>query len=113
MDGKAGMDFEKEEREGLFRQQGKSKEYQKRDLCCCVCLPKRYLVAILSFFGFVNVYALRVNLSVGLVAMVSNSTKKYPNGTEYVVVSKPVFQVFKILLSASEIVILRNCYKGL
>jgi len=59
----------------------------KSDLCCCACLPKRYLVAIMSFLGFVNVYALRVNLSVALVAMVSNTTAFHPNGTEYVVVS--------------------------
>ncbi|XP_066917804.1 sialin-like [Clytia hemisphaerica] len=57
----------------------------KADLCCCACLPKRYLVAIMAFFGFVNVYALRVNLSVAMVAMVSNRTAKYANGTEYTV----------------------------
>jgi len=55
------------------------------DECCCSYLPKRYLVALLSFLGFVNVYSLRVNLSVALVAMVSNKTRFYPNGTEYVV----------------------------
>ncbi|XP_066933218.1 vesicular glutamate transporter 3-like [Clytia hemisphaerica] len=58
---------------------------RKADLCCCACLPKRYLVAIMAFFGFVNVYALRVNLSVAMVAMVSNRTAKYANGTEYTV----------------------------
>lgn len=56
----------------------------KEESCCCACLPKRYLVAIMSFLGFVNVYALRVNLSVALVAMVSNTTIKLENGTEYI-----------------------------
>ena len=56
----------------------------QQEACCCPCLPKRYLVAILSFLGFVNVYALRVNLSVALVDMVGNKTDFYPNGTEYV-----------------------------
>jgi len=55
------------------------------DKCCCTCLPKRYLVAFLSFLGFVNVYSLRVNLSVALVAMVSNKTGFHPNGTRYVI----------------------------
>ncbi|XP_046392973.1 sialin-like [Ischnura elegans] len=32
-------------------------------------LPRRYMVAILAFLGFWNVYALRVNLSVAIVAM--------------------------------------------
>ena len=53
----------------------------------CHCFPKRYLVALLSFFGFLNVYSLRVNLSVALVAMVSNRTKLHENGTKTVLVS--------------------------
>lgn len=61
------------------------------DECCFNCLPKRYMVALLSFLGFVNVYSLRVNLSVALVAMVSNKTRFHPNGTEYVVVSMLFF----------------------
>eukprot|EP00112_Aurelia_sp_Birch-Aquarium-sp1_P023445 Seg699.7 transcript_id=Seg699.7/GoldUCD/mRNA.D3Y31 product="Vesicular glutamate transporter 2" protein_id=Seg699.7/GoldUCD/D3Y31 len=52
----------------------KQKEYRKKYRVTCHWLPKRYLLAILSFFGFLNVYALRVNLSVALVAMVSNKT---------------------------------------
>jgi len=36
-------------------------------------VPKRYVMIILAHFGFFIVYALRVNLSVALVAMV-NST---------------------------------------
>ena len=31
--------------------------------------PARYALAILLFFGFANVYALRVNLSMAIVAM--------------------------------------------
>ena len=39
----------------------------------CIYVPKRYILAIFAHLGFVVVYALRVNLSVALVAMV-NST---------------------------------------
>ncbi|XP_055943223.1 sialin-like [Argiope bruennichi] len=38
-------------------------------------IPKRFIVAFLGFFGLVNVYALRVNLSVAMVAMVNNTEK--------------------------------------
>lgn len=41
---------------------------------CCQVIPKRYIIAVLAMLGFCNVYALRVNLSVALVAMVSNTT---------------------------------------
>ena len=74
------------------RDEEESEVYQrKRRKCICMCLPKRYLVAILSFFGGINAYSLRVTLSVGMVAMVSNTTEKvYVNGTEivHVIVSK-------------------------
>ena len=74
------------------RDEEESEVYQrKRRNCICMCLPKRYLVAILSFFGGINAYSLRVTLSVGMVAMVSNTTEKvYVNGTEivHVIVSK-------------------------
>ena len=42
--------------------------------CKCTVIPKRYIISFLALLGFFNVYALRVNLSVALVAMVSNST---------------------------------------
>ena len=45
--------------------------------CCCPprgFFLKRYCIAVLALLGFANVYALRVNLSVALVAMVSNIT---------------------------------------
>ena len=40
---------------------------------CCAWLPQRYILAMLSFVGFLIVYALRVNLSVAIVLM-DNST---------------------------------------
>ena len=36
--------------------------------------PKRYILVIMTFLGFVNMYALRVNLNVALGAMVGNHT---------------------------------------
>jgi len=49
----------------------------------CRCMPKRYVLTLLSFLGFFNVYCLRVDLSVALVAMTSNHTKIRFDGTEY------------------------------
>ncbi|KAK7105272.1 sialin-like [Littorina saxatilis] len=43
-------------------------------------VPKRYVLALLAFLGFANIYALRVNLSVAIVSMTSNRTKLV-NGT--------------------------------
>lgn len=49
---------------------------EKRKYMGLFCrFPKRYLLGIMAFFGFCNVYALRVNLSVAVVAMTSNHTK--------------------------------------
>ena len=43
--------------------------------CSAMCfLPKRYMVAMLSFLGFANIYAMRVNLSVAIAVMVANQT---------------------------------------
>ncbi|XP_072157393.1 sialin isoform X1 [Bemisia tabaci] len=44
---------------------------------------RRYLVAFLAFFGCFNIYALRVNLSIAIVAMTSERTSKVEsqNGT--------------------------------
>ena len=42
---------------------------------------KRHILMLLGFLGFANVYALRVNLSVALVAMV-NSTYANVNSEE-------------------------------
>ncbi|RZF40673.1 hypothetical protein LSTR_LSTR012774 [Laodelphax striatellus] len=46
-----------------------------------VWVPRRYIVAILGFLGFANIYALRVNLSVAIVSMTTNRTYEAPNGT--------------------------------
>ena len=35
----------------------------------------RHIFALLGFLGFVNVYAMRVNLSVAIVAMVNQTSK--------------------------------------
>ena len=37
------------------------------------CLAARHSLAILGFFGFFNVYMMRVNLSVAIVAMANNT----------------------------------------
>ncbi|XP_031549271.1 vesicular glutamate transporter 1-like [Actinia tenebrosa] len=49
-------------------------EDSKKKSCYNNPCGKRYLVAFLALLGFANVYALRVNLSVALVAMVTNHT---------------------------------------
>ncbi|KAK6627087.1 hypothetical protein RUM44_009564 [Polyplax serrata] len=43
--------------------------------------PRRYVVAVMAFLGFCNVYAMRVNLSVAIVAMTTNKTVINENGT--------------------------------
>ncbi|XP_028414169.1 vesicular glutamate transporter 2-like [Dendronephthya gigantea] len=48
-------------------------------------IPKRYVLLLLVFLGFVNIYGLRINLNVALVAMVNNRT--YTRGG--VTVSEP------------------------
>lgn len=42
---------------------------------------RRYIVVMMAFFGFCNVYSLRVNLSVGIVAMTEKRPVEYANGT--------------------------------
>ena len=37
---------------------------------CCANAPARYIIAAWAFFGFFSFYAVRVNLSVAIVAMV-------------------------------------------
>lgn len=41
---------------------------------------RRYFVVMMAFFGLFNVYALRVNLSVAIVAMTENRTVVDPDG---------------------------------
>ena len=48
-------------------------------------LPHRYLIAILHFFGFIQLSLLRVNMSVAIVAMTTNQTLTDVNGTVSVV----------------------------
>lgn len=50
------------------------------DECQSSLFSKRYIISILALLGFCNVYALRVNLSVALVAMVTNSTVSNSEG---------------------------------
>ena len=49
-----------------------------RLLCvdCLPCVPARYILALVSCLGFVQVYALRVNLSVAIVQMVNNDSSQ-------------------------------------
>jgi hypothetical protein len=38
---------------------------------------RRYLLVLLVFFGFINVYTLRINLSVGIVGVYQNYFVEY------------------------------------
>ncbi|CAG9766459.1 unnamed protein product [Ceutorhynchus assimilis] len=42
---------------------------------------RRYIVALMAFLGFFNVYALRVNLSIAIVSMTSDRFETSDNGT--------------------------------
>lgn len=44
---------------------------------------RRNVVGLLAFLGFFNIYTLRVNLSVAIVAMTKNYTIEAENGTVY------------------------------
>lgn len=46
-----------------------------------MCCSARYNLAVLAFFGFFVLYALRVNLSVALVDMVDSNTTLANNRT--------------------------------
>lgn len=52
---------------------------EEQTLHRCPCnashvLPKRYMVAMLCFFGFAHIYAMRVNISIAIAVMVANQT---------------------------------------
>lgn len=57
--------------------------------------PKRYILAIMTFLGFMNMYALRVNLNVAIGAMVNNHTIKQ-KGITAVRVSGATFFFFVV-----------------
>ncbi|XP_066152459.1 sialin-like [Euwallacea fornicatus] len=50
---------------------------------------RRYIVALMAFFGFFNAYTLRGNLSIAIVAMTSNGSKTLENGT--IISTEPEF----------------------
>jgi hypothetical protein len=64
--------------------------------CLCSFVPKRYMVTFLAMFGFFNAYALRVNLSVAMVAMVSNVTK-FGHGLETEVCNVTILKLFALV----------------
>jgi ACS family sodium-dependent inorganic phosphate cotransporter len=41
---------------------------------------RRYMVVVMSFFGFFNLYSLRVNLSIAIVAMTQHRNRTIDNG---------------------------------
>lgn len=58
-------------------------------------LPARYVFALLGFFGFFNVYAMRVNLSVAIIAMVKQSNHSSESGPTEAVACQELTQEFK------------------
>ncbi|XP_021941380.1 sialin isoform X1 [Zootermopsis nevadensis] len=46
------------------------------------CVKARYVMALMGFLGFANVYAMRVNLSVVIVAMVNNTAIPKANNSD-------------------------------
>ena len=65
---------------GPRQERRRSSLYRLRRIDACPWIPARYVLAILSFLGFFNVYALRVNLSVAIVEM-DNSTATLHHGS--------------------------------
>lgn len=72
----------KRRRNGKSTHKGKTEGATTDDRCTACStdsqdgfiFPKRYVLAIMTFLGFMNMYALRVNLNVALGAMVNNHT---------------------------------------
>lgn len=46
-----------------------------------IYLRKRYLIVFLSFLGYVNLYTMRVDLSVAIVALTENRTVTHADGS--------------------------------
>jgi len=65
---------------GPRQERRRSSLYRLRRIDACPWIPARYVLAILTFLGFFNVYALRVNLSVAIVEM-DNSTATLHHGS--------------------------------
>ena len=79
----------------------------KKDIhkCCCrdyfPCIPARYVLSVMGCIGFLIVYALRVNMSVALVAMVNETasssgphTRAGSNGSTVFSSCQPTAPVF-------------------
>lgn len=67
-----------------FQYDDGEEEPKSRCQRCLDFIPKRYVLAIMTFLGFSFVYGMRINLSVALVDMVSNKTIHHHNTTIYV-----------------------------
>ena len=76
-------------REMQLKEGSDGRALQNRRDCTTTCMQKRNLIALLSFFGFFNVYCLRVDLSITLVAMTNPHTRITLNGDEYMVSAVP------------------------
>ncbi|XP_059171323.1 sialin-like [Physella acuta] len=57
-------------------------EKKTRDMAGSQCMAARHVLALMAFLGFVNVYCLRVDLSVALVAMVNSTSSKNSTGSQ-------------------------------
>lgn len=73
------------------------------DVVPCFC-SQRWILAYTAFFGFLLVYALRVNISVGIVCMVrSNETLPFSNNTQNISISdKCILETDRIENSRAE-----------
>lgn len=71
----------RDEKEALLGRPGTVEELHQPSPPPGECFGTRHTLAIMAFLGFFNVYCLRVNLSVALVAMV-NSTKQVDNSSD-------------------------------
>ncbi|GAB6019540.1 hypothetical protein CHUAL_001114 [Chamberlinius hualienensis] len=62
-----------DERQPIMTSQNPNPPTQTKVKSCIDSIPSRYIFTLLGFFGMMNVYAMRVNLSVAMVAMVNSS----------------------------------------